>query len=97
MPNSILWGAKYTTLAVMVIAFVTVNILTGIGHLQKLQALPPSLADKIKEIVMAALPYLDDRIRQDYEDEKKWDAAATAGKAWIETSQVESSLEQRLA
>jgi hypothetical protein len=49
--------------------YITQYILTGIGHLQKLNALPPSLAGKIKEMVKPALSYLDVRITEDYEEE----------------------------
>jgi hypothetical protein len=48
--------------------YITQYILTGIGHLQKLHAIPPSMAAKVKDIVTAALPYLDARLKKDYED-----------------------------
>jgi hypothetical protein len=51
--------------------FITQYILTGIGHLQKLNALPASLAGKIKEMVKPALFYLDARITEDYDQERK--------------------------
>lgn len=47
--------------------YITQYILTGIGHLQKLQALPSSAKEKINAIVKAALPYLDRRIKEDYD------------------------------
>ena len=50
--------------------YITQYILTGIGHLQKLNALPPSSAAKIKAMVTAALPYLDKKIKEDYESIK---------------------------
>jgi hypothetical protein len=40
---------------------------TGIGHLQKLQAIPPELSDKVNAIVTAAMPYLDGELKKDYE------------------------------
>jgi len=46
--------------------YITQYILTGIGHLQKLKALPSSAVDKIHAIVLAALPYLDKKIKEDY-------------------------------
>ena len=46
--------------------YITQYILTGIGHLQKLNALPASWQDKIKSIISAALPYLDSAIKKDY-------------------------------
>ena len=51
--------------------YITQYILTGIGHLQKLNALPASTTEKIKAIVAAAIPYLDQKIKQDYEELKK--------------------------
>jgi len=53
--------------------YVTQYILTGIGHLQQLQALPEAVAvaEKIKVMVKAALPYVDGEIRRDYERELK--------------------------
>ncbi|MHA4808776.1 alpha-2-macroglobulin family protein [Flavitalea flava] len=48
--------------------FITQYILTGIGHLQKLNAIPSSFTEKIKMIVSAALPYTDKKIKQDYEE-----------------------------
>ncbi len=39
--------------------YITQYILTGIGHLQHLKALPPAMTAKIKEIVVAGLAYLD--------------------------------------
>ncbi|HXB06245.1 MAG TPA: alpha-2-macroglobulin family protein, partial [Puia sp.] len=51
--------------------FVTQFILTGIGHLQQLRALPAALAEKVKGMVTAALPFVDQQIRMDYERELK--------------------------
>ena len=53
--------------------YVTQYILTGIGHLQQLQALPEAVAvaEKIKVMVKASLPYVDGEIRRDYERELK--------------------------
>jgi len=47
--------------------YITQYILTGIGHLRKLNALSNEDYNKIKPIVDKALPYLDARIREDYE------------------------------
>lgn len=47
--------------------YITQYILTGIGRLQKLNAIPSSLAGKVQDIVKAALPYLDGKIKKDYE------------------------------
>ena len=51
--------------------YITQYILAGIGHLQKLEAIPASDLAKIRQIVSAALPYLDNKIREDYEEVKK--------------------------
>ncbi|HVU57123.1 MAG TPA: alpha-2-macroglobulin family protein [Puia sp.] len=48
--------------------YITQYIITGIGRLQKLNAIPPSMTGKIQDIVKAALPYLDGKIKKDYED-----------------------------
>ncbi len=45
--------------------YITQYILTGIGHLQKLNALP---ASKWNETIEAALHYADQRIKEDYEE-----------------------------
>jgi len=51
--------------------YITQYILTGIGRLRKLNALPAAAAAKINAIVTAALPYLDQKIKKDYEELKK--------------------------
>lgn len=47
--------------------YITQYILTGIGHLKKLDAIPASLQPKINAIVQKALPYLDARMKDDYD------------------------------
>ncbi|HEV2480533.1 MAG TPA: alpha-2-macroglobulin family protein, partial [Puia sp.] len=47
--------------------YITQYIVTGIGHLQKLQAIPAELNDKVNAIVTAAMPYLDGQLKKDYE------------------------------
>ena len=47
--------------------YITQYILTGIGHLKKLNALPSSLTEKLNAIVKNALPYLDKKIKEDYD------------------------------
>ena len=59
--------------------YITQYIITGIGHLQKLQAIPAELSAKANAIVAAALPYLDEQLKKDYETDKA--AEARAGKA----------------
>ncbi|HXB09330.1 MAG TPA: alpha-2-macroglobulin family protein, partial [Puia sp.] len=74
--------------------YITQYILAGIGHLQRLKAIPPSLNGKVKAIVAAALPWLDAQVRKDYEEgkvrERTWakrgDRPVSAG--WI--SQIEA-------
>ncbi|HVV05125.1 MAG TPA: alpha-2-macroglobulin family protein, partial [Puia sp.] len=48
--------------------YITQYILTGIGRLQKLNAIPSTLTVKVQDIVKAALPYLDGKIQKDYEE-----------------------------
>jgi hypothetical protein len=47
--------------------YITQYIITGIARLQKLQAIPVELKDKAGAIVAAALPYLDEQLKKDYE------------------------------
>jgi hypothetical protein len=70
--------------------YITQYILTGIGHLKKLNAIPPSMTEKIKDIVATALPYLDAKAKKDYEDiiknkpvAPKKPATVKAGPIWI--------------
>ncbi|HEY8970266.1 MAG TPA: alpha-2-macroglobulin family protein, partial [Puia sp.] len=48
--------------------YITQYILTGIGRLQKLNAIPSAMTQKVQDIVKAALPYLDEKIKKDYEE-----------------------------
>ena len=61
--------------------YITQYIITGIGHLKKLKAISESqnarLTDsvgqeKLKTILSTAIPYLDKKIKQDYDDLKKY-------------------------
>ncbi|MET7256167.1 alpha-2-macroglobulin family protein [Dyadobacter fermentans] len=47
--------------------YMTQYIVTGIGHLQKINALPSAQLANINAIVEKALPYLDKRIAEDYD------------------------------
>jgi uncharacterized protein YfaS (alpha-2-macroglobulin family) len=47
--------------------YITQYILTGVGHLQKLNAIPESSRAKINGIIKQALIYLDKKLRDDYE------------------------------
>ncbi len=47
--------------------FITQYIITGIGHLKKLNALPASANEKINAILKKTIPYLDKRIKEDYD------------------------------
>ncbi|WP_207514916.1 alpha-2-macroglobulin family protein [Longitalea luteola] len=46
--------------------YMTQYILTGIGHLKKLKALPSN--DILNDIIKKAIPYLDARLQEDYEN-----------------------------
>ena len=48
--------------------YITQYILTGIGRLQQLKAVPASLDAKVKALVTAALPWLDAQLKKDYEE-----------------------------
>ncbi|HEY2721836.1 MAG TPA: alpha-2-macroglobulin family protein, partial [Chitinophagaceae bacterium] len=47
--------------------YITQYILTGIGHLRKLKAIANGQDEKLKKIITLAIPYLDKKIREDYE------------------------------
>ncbi|MBI2729510.1 MAG: alpha-2-macroglobulin, partial [Sphingobacteriales bacterium] len=47
--------------------YITQYIVTGIGHLQKLGAVPVSSQEKIKSILKTAIPYLDKKLKEDYD------------------------------
>ncbi|HTS42936.1 MAG TPA: alpha-2-macroglobulin family protein [Puia sp.] len=48
--------------------YITQYILTGIGHLKKLNALPVSLDKEVNSMATAAINYLDKKIQVDFED-----------------------------
>src|SRR6185436_1186804 len=47
--------------------YMTQYIITGIGHLKKLCALSKAHEQKINSILVTALPYLDNRVKEDYD------------------------------
>lgn len=47
--------------------YMTQYIVTGIGRLKKLGALPASVATQVNGITAKAIAYLDDRVKEDYE------------------------------
>ncbi|HET9824331.1 MAG TPA: alpha-2-macroglobulin family protein, partial [Chitinophagaceae bacterium] len=47
--------------------YITQYIITGIGHLKKLKAFAPGQEVKLKEILGMAIPYLDRKIKEDYD------------------------------
>ena len=51
--------------------YITQYILSGIGHLKKLKAIPTTFAQKINPIVSTALAYMDRKIIEDYSDLQK--------------------------
>jgi uncharacterized protein YfaS (alpha-2-macroglobulin family) len=48
--------------------YITQYIITGMGHLKKLGAIPAKQEANIKEMLQKALPYLDMKLKQDYDD-----------------------------
>ena len=54
--------------------YMTQYIITGIGHLRKLNALSDDSYPKIKAMVDKAVPYLDKKIKEDYDDLLKYKA-----------------------
>lgn len=52
--------------------YITQYIVSGIGHLQKLEALPVATKEKINTLLKSAIPYLDARLKEDYDQLLKW-------------------------
>jgi hypothetical protein len=51
--------------------YMTQYIITGIGHLKKLNAFAPGQENNLKQILATAIPYLDKKIKADHDDLKK--------------------------
>jgi uncharacterized protein YfaS (alpha-2-macroglobulin family) len=51
--------------------YITQYILTGIGHLKKLNALSKEQDQNLQSIINAALPYLDKKLKEDYDNLKR--------------------------
>ncbi|HJT75195.1 MAG TPA: alpha-2-macroglobulin family protein, partial [Chitinophaga sp.] len=47
--------------------YITQYIVSGIGHLKKLNAIPAAMQAKINTILVNAIPYLDKRLKEDYD------------------------------
>jgi len=67
--------------------YITQYILTGIGRLQKLNAIPSTMTGKVQDIVKTAIPYLDGKIKKDYEailrEKKPLPPSKKAAPIWI--------------
>ena len=61
--------------------YVTQYILTGIGHLKQLKAIPADLKEKINTMVMAAIGYVDRQILAEYQRDLKADGERGGGGA----------------
>ncbi|HEY1870315.1 MAG TPA: alpha-2-macroglobulin family protein, partial [Chitinophagaceae bacterium] len=48
--------------------YITQYIITGIGHLKKLKAIEGNQSKKLENILVTAIPYLDKKIKEDYDD-----------------------------
>lgn len=48
--------------------FITQYIVTGIGHLKKLNSIAKGQENKLKQILTAAIPYLDKKLKEDYDN-----------------------------
>ena len=51
--------------------YITQYIVTGIGHLKKLKAIAESQNENLKNVLLTAIPYLDKKIKDDYNNLKK--------------------------
>jgi hypothetical protein len=54
--------------------YMTQYIVTGIGHLKKLKAIAPGQEGYLRAILTKAIPYLDRKIKEDYDDLLKYKA-----------------------
>ncbi|HYM94212.1 MAG TPA: alpha-2-macroglobulin family protein, partial [Chitinophagaceae bacterium] len=52
--------------------YITQYIITGIGHLKKLNGYTKDQETKLKQILATAIPYLDKKIKEDYDDLVKY-------------------------
>ena len=52
--------------------YITQHIVTGFGHLINLGILDMNTSRKYRRMITEGVRYLDDRIREDYQDLKKW-------------------------
>jgi len=59
--------------------YITQYILTGIGHLEKLNALSPAMKEKLHGLIQKAIGWADQKIKTDYEEEKKRKVASAGG------------------
>jgi uncharacterized protein YfaS (alpha-2-macroglobulin family) len=48
--------------------YITQYIITGIGHLQKLGAIPANFESRLMQVVKNALPYLDKKMKEDHDE-----------------------------
>jgi hypothetical protein len=48
--------------------YITQYIVSGIGHLQKLGGILPGQQEKLRSILNSAIPYLDRKIKEDYDE-----------------------------
>jgi uncharacterized protein YfaS (alpha-2-macroglobulin family) len=48
--------------------YMTQYIVSGIGHLQKLNAIPAAQQNELDQILKTAIPYLDNRLQDDYDN-----------------------------
>lgn len=59
--------------------YMTQYIVTGIGHLKKLNAYTKQQEEKIRSILITAIPYLDKRMKEDYDKLKKLHKSPNGG------------------
>jgi len=48
--------------------YITQYIITGIGHLKKLKGIASGQDEKLKQILSTAIPYLDKKMKEDYDE-----------------------------
>ena len=67
--------------------YITQYILSGLGHLKTIGAIPPQLKNRIDQVLKSALAYTDDRIKDNYDDLVK--SKADLNKQQIGTLQIQ--------
>jgi hypothetical protein len=64
--------------------YITQYIITGIGHLRRLKAIPASLEESLSGIMKAGVSYADKKLQEVYEESKKRNKTEDPGLSYVE-------------